>query len=73
MLKDLVEGVQHSNYKATDIALYFLKNFDCSSITYFKLNKLVYLAFGWGIPFLDHYLFNDEIVAKEKGPVVKSI
>ena len=73
MTKDLIEGIQHGNHKPAEIAGYFLRNFEFDKMTYFKLNKLVYLAFGWGIPLLDTYLFRDKIIAKEKGPVIESI
>ena len=59
------------NYSPIEIANYFL-NKEKYEITNLKLNKLVYLTFGWGTT-LSAILFNEPIEAWYKGPVVRSV
>lgn len=42
-------------------------------ITHMKLQKLVYLAYGWFYAYFDEPLFDDEILAWHHGPVVSSL
>ena len=72
MIKD-VEYPDYLDYSAVDIAGYFLKNFKCREMTYFKLNKLVYLSFGWSIPYLYAYLFKEPVIAGKRGPIIESV
>lgn len=62
-------------YTASNIANYMLA---CSfiekiPISPMKLIKLVYIAYGWGLVFLNKKLFNDDIEAWQYGPVIPSI
>ncbi|MFZ9470501.1 MAG: Panacea domain-containing protein [Rickettsiales bacterium] len=62
-------------YSASDIANYMIA---CSFIekiplSPMKLIKLVYIAYGWGLVFLNQKLFNEDIEAWQYGPVIPSI
>lgn len=64
------------NYKALDIAAWFLSNIDRESgesITHLKLQKLVYYAQAWALALLGRPLFEDEVQAWAHGPVVESV
>ncbi len=62
-------------YSASDIANFMIA---CSFIekiplSPMKLIKLVYIAYGWGLVFLNQKLFNEDIEAWQYGPVIPSI
>lgn len=62
-------------FSASDIANYMIA---CSFIekiplSPMKLIKLVYIAYGWGLVFLNQKLFNEDIEAWQYGPVIPSI
>lgn len=62
-------------YSASDIANFMIA---CSFIekiplSPMKLIKLVYIAYGWGLVFLNQKLFNENIEAWQYGPVIPSI
>lgn len=63
------------NYKASDIACWFIKEFhkhgDC--ITHLKLQKMVYYAQAWALVFFDKPLFNEHIEAWTHGPVIPKL
>ena len=68
------------NYTANDIANWFLNenrkkiNFEDSEyITNLKLQKLLYYAQGCYLAKFDKNLFNEDFLAWEHGPVIKSI
>lgn len=46
---------------------------DARPITHLKLQKLVYMAYGWGAVLLDAQLFTEQIEAWRYGPVVPNL
>ena len=58
------------NYEPLDVAIYFLRKEEMSK---FRLSKFIYFAFCWSIVYIDAYLFNEDIEAREKGPVIPSV
>jgi len=66
---------QYKPYKPSHIANFFLKAADKEyfDVTQMKLQKLVYMGYGWVLALLDRKLFDDEIEAWEHGPVVRSL
>ena len=61
-------------YTATHIASFFLHKAESKhNVTNLKLQKLVYIAFGWHTVFGDHDLYQDQIEAWRYGPVLPSL
>ncbi|MCY4186665.1 MAG: DUF4065 domain-containing protein [Rhodobacteraceae bacterium] len=69
MAQTVTEG-----YSAKQIANYFLSKYMDTGITPLKLQKLVYIAHGWYLAFLDKPLVSDENAeAWQYGPVYPSL
>lgn len=65
-----------SNYKAIDVAIFFIKkamNGDISDLTPMKLQKLMFFAQSWYIRKLDSSLFGESFERWEYGPVIPSL
>lgn len=63
-----------ADYPVKAIANYFLSKYRKHGITPLKLQKLVYLAYGWNFAFNDTPLINDEYAeAWQHGPVFPSL
>lgn len=62
-------------YSPQHIANYFLKvaKDENKSIRMLKLQKLVYIAYGWMIALTDRKLFEEDIQAWKHGPVIPSL
>ena len=62
-------------YTAIQIANFFIKKHcqDKKSIGHVKLQKMVYIAYGWCWALLGRELFEDEIQAWEFGPVIPNV
>lgn len=62
-------------YTASHVANYFLGRAKAErrKITHLKLQKLVYVAYGWCWEFLGGQLFRDRIEAWKYGPVVPNL
>jgi uncharacterized phage-associated protein len=66
---------EDAEFTAAHVANYFLWRAweEDMEITPMKLQKLVYIAYGWNLVFRGSRLFKDPIVAWEYGPVIPSI
>lgn len=62
-------------YTPQHIANYFLDRAakEGSQITQMKLQKLVYIAYGWALALTGRRLFDEPIEAWEHGPVIRSL
>lgn len=62
-------------YTASHIANFMLDKADDEArpITNMKLQKLVYIAYGWALAVLDRKLFEEPIEAWDHGPVIPSL
>jgi len=71
-----MEKINSYDYKATDIANWFLCHIDRDagdSITHLKLQKLLYYAQAWCIVLSGKSLFEDDFEAWSHGPVLPGI
>ena len=62
-------------YTSRHIANYMLERAEEEdrALTHMKLQKLVYMAYGWALAVLDQKLFNEPVEAWDHGPVVPSL
>jgi len=62
-------------YYPSHIANFFLKKAkeDNKQITQMKLQKLVYIGYGWILAVLDQELFDEDVCAWQHGPVIRSL
>lgn len=62
-------------YTAPQIANFFLHRAaeEGKPMEHLKLQKMVYIAYGWGLAVLDEKLFSEPIEAWKHGPVVASL
>ena len=63
------------SYNAGQVANYILDlaDRDGAAVTPMKLQKLVYIAFGWALALYDLQLFTEQIQAWKHGPVIPSL
>lgn len=73
---NIMKKTDSYNYKATDIANWFLCHIDRDagdSITHLKLQKLLYYAQAWCMVLSGKSLFEDDFEAWSHGPVLPNI
>lgn len=65
----------HKPYSAAHVANFFLdKAFEEGvGVDNLKLQKLVYIGYGWGLAVLNRKLFSEHIEAWQHGPVIPSL
>ena len=70
MLKE--KELEYLDISSLAVANYFLSK-ENHNISNLKLNKLIYISFGWVAGYYEYYLFEERIEAWRFGPVVPSI
>jgi uncharacterized phage-associated protein len=70
-----MEACENTAYCPSHVANFFLDKADDESVdlSQMKLQKLVYIAYGWVLAVLDRELFDDPIEAWLHGPVIPSL
>ena len=63
---------ENFNYTPSHIANFFLEKKDCH-IDSIKLNKIIYISFGYALALFNRELFKEKIEAWKYGPVIPSI
>ena len=56
-----------------EVANYYLRKENEEEYTNLRLNKMIYIAFGWASVILDSFIFDDRIEAWKYGPVIPAI
>ena len=67
--------MDETNYTATQVANFFIEKAveEGKQMSHIKLQKLVYIGYGWALALLGKELFREPIMAWKHGPVIDSV